>query len=180
MKHNWLSYIDKLQKQNADDLAFYPLDTLNEALEGGQIITGQENGEPAGYLWHGPVRPSHPVVIYQACIDYDMRRRQLGHDMVRQLIEMGKVGGSTAIRLRCASSSESTQFWQAIGFYVTNVTEGGRKRKRDINHFWTDLRPTLLVAPSVTPSTTPINLKQYQQDKRGGIEMPSRFSRNHY
>lgn len=180
MKHNWLSYIDKLQKQNADDLAFYPINTLQEALETGHIIVGEENGDPAGYLWHGPVRSSHPVVIYQACIDYDLRRRQLGHNMVRQLIDRGKVSGATAIRLRCASSSDSTQFWQAIGFYVTNVTQGGRKRNRSINHFWTDLRPTLLTAPDVVPSTRPINPKQYRDDVRAGLDMPSRFSRDHY
>jgi ribosomal protein S18 acetylase RimI-like enzyme len=180
VKHNWLSYIDKLQRENGNDIAFYPLDALATALESGHIITGEENGVPAGYLWHGPIHPSRPIVIYQACIDYDLRRRQLGHNLVRQLIDIGKVSGATAIRLGCASSSESTQFWQAIGFYVTNVTAGGHRRKRDINHFWADLRPTLLVAPSVTPSTVPVDERQYFRDRRKKINMPSRFSRGHY
>ena len=180
MAHNWLSYVDKLQRQNSDTLAFYPLDTLNAALDAGKVLMCEENGEPAGYLWHGAIRPSRPIVIYQACIDYDLRRQQLGHGMVRQLVELGKTGGATAIRLRCRSSSESTLFWEALGFYVTHISPGGKGRGAEINHFWTDLRPILLTAPKRTPSNTPINWSKYQEAKKRGVKMPSRFSRNHY
>ena len=43
-----LPYIDKLQRQNADDLAFYPLTTLGKALEERHVISCEDNGEPAG------------------------------------------------------------------------------------------------------------------------------------
>src|SRR3990167_2844791 len=110
-----LSYIDKLQHANADDLAFYPLDSIAKAIVQGHVIPCYENGEPVGYLWHGPIRHGRDVTIYQACIDYDARRQHLGFGIIRQLTDMARAGGATGIRLRCASSALSNQFWIAIG-----------------------------------------------------------------
>ena len=175
-----LTYIDHLQRANADDLAFYPLTTLGKAIEDRQVVTCEDNGETAGYLWFGSIRAGRDVTIYQACVDYSARRRALGWQMVGRLIEMANAGGATGVRLKCASSAESNTFWQAIGFYCTRVSTGGIKRGRDINHYRTDLTPTLLVAPSVVPSERPIDLTEYQRLKRAGEPMPSRFARNHY
>lgn len=175
-----LSYVDKLQRENADDLAFYPLTTLEAALESGHVIACEDNGEAAGYLWFGAVRGGYDVTIYQAVIDYSSRRRHLGFDMVRRLLDIGKVGGATGIRLKCASSAESNEFWQAIGFHCTRVTPGGIKRGRDLNHYRTDLQLGLFTLPTVEPSTRAINLAAYQSLKRNGVSMPSRFSRTHY
>jgi ribosomal protein S18 acetylase RimI-like enzyme len=175
-----VSYIDKLQHENDDDLAFYPLTTLEKALEEGHVITCEDNGEAAGYLWFGAVRGGYDVTIYQACVDYDSRRRHLGWDMVGKLVQLGKVGGATGIRLKCASSAESNEFWQAAGFYCTRVTSGGIKRGRDLNHYRTDIQPGLFDLPTVTPSERPIYLTAYNAQKRLGVSMPSRFSRTHY
>lgn len=175
-----VAYIDKLQKSNADDLAFYPLRTLEDALLSGHIISAVENDEPAGYLWFGAVRPQHDVVIYQACIDYDARRRHLGFSMVADLIRIATAGHSTGIRLRCASSSESNDFWKAIGFHCTNVLTGGVKRRRELNCWRTDLVPHLFQLPTVEPSTSPIYLDACNAAKRAGEAMPNRFSRSHY
>ena len=175
-----ISYIDKLQRDNADDLAFYPLTTLEKALEDGHVVTCEDNGEAAGYLWFGAVRGGYDVTIYQACVDYDSRRRHLGYQMVASLVSIGKAGGATGIRLKCASSADSNEFWQAAGFHCTRVTQGGIKRGRDLNHYRTDLQPGLFLLPSVTPSERPIDLRPYQALKRIGTSMPSRFSRTHY
>ena len=180
IKPSLITYIDHLQKQNADDLAFYPITTLEKAIEEQKVITCEDNGEPAGYLWHGAVRSGRDTTIYQACVDYDSRRRHLGGGMVRNLIDICSVGGATGIRLRSASSSESNDFWKLIGFYCTNVTSGGVKRQRDINHWRTDIQPTLFTVPPVMPSTKPIDLSSYGKSKRKGIAMPSRWSRRHY
>jgi ribosomal protein S18 acetylase RimI-like enzyme len=175
-----VSYIDKLQKENADDLAFYPLTTLEAALLDGHIISCEENGESAGYLWFGALRGGYDVVIYQACVDYQARRRHLGYSMVAELIGLAKASGCTGIRLKCASSSESNEFWQQGGFYCTSVTEGGRKRARKINHYRTDVMMPLFLPTFAEPSTDAIDLRSYQRSKRDGEEMASRFSRKHY
>lgn len=175
-----LPYIDRLQKANADDLAFYPLTTLAEALEAGHVIACQDNGEPAGYLWFGALRGGYDVTIYQAAVDYDSRRRHLGWGMVAELTQLGLAAGCTGIRLKCASSAESNEFWQAAGFYCTRVQPGGIKRGRDLNCYRTDLAQGLFVPQTVEPSSRPIDLTEYQRLKRAAVKMPSRFSRSHY
>ena len=175
-----ISYIDKLQRENADDLAFYPLTTLEKALEDGHVVTCEDNGEAAGYLWFGAVRGGYDVTIYQACVDYTSRRRHLGWGMVAKLVQIANAAAATGIRLKCASSAESNEFWQAAGFYCTRVTSGGIKRGRDINHYRTDLQPGLFVPSLVTPSEKPIDMRPYNAMKRLGVSMPSRFSRTHY
>ena len=175
-----VSYIDHLQKQNAEDLAFYPITTLEKALDAGQVITCQDNDEVAGYLWHGAVSPSKDIHIFQACVDYDSRKRHLGWGMVAQLIEIAKSVNATGIRLRCASSSDSNIFWSMIGFYCTNVTKGGVKRQRDINHWRTDIQVPLLTLDPIEPSTKKTDLSSYNEAKRNGIVMPDRWSRTHY
>jgi len=175
-----LSYIDKLQRANADDLAFYPLTTLERALETGHVVTCEDNGEAAGYLWFGAVRGGYDVTIYQACVDYDSRRRMLGYSMVRKLLDLATAAGATGVRLKCASSADSNEFWQGIGFVCTRVQPGGIKRGRDLNNYRTDIQPGLFTIPSVVPSERPIDLTAYNRQKRLGVSMPSRFSRTHY
>lgn len=175
-----LSYIDKLQRANADDLAFYPLTTLGKALEERHVISCEDNGEPAGYLWFGALRGGYDVTIYQAAVDYDSRRRHLGFGMVAELTQLGLAAGCTGIRLKCASSAESNEFWQAAGFHCTHVLPGGIKRGRDLNCYRTDIVAGFFVLPSVTPSERPIDLTAYNRQKRQGVAMPSRFSRTHY
>lgn len=175
-----LSYIDKLQRANVDDLAFYPLTTLADALDSGHVVTCEDNGEAAGYLWFGALRGGHDVTIYQACVDYDSRRRHLGYGMVRRLIELANAAGCTGIRLKCASSADANEFWRLAGFHCTRVQRGGIKRGRDLNCYRTDLQPGLFTIPSVEPSTRPIDLTAYNRQKRLGVSMPSRFSRTHY
>ena len=175
-----LKYIDHLQRQNAEDLAFYPLTTLEKALASGHVIGCYDNTEPAGYLWFGATRPGYDITVYQACVDYDSRKRHLGWGMVGELINIGKASAALGIRLKCASSSESNEFWQAIGFYCTSVTNGGVKRARMLNHWRTDLTASLFIPETVKPSVKKADLSAYNKMKRDGVLMPSRFSRGHY
>lgn len=175
-----VTYLDKLQRANADDLAFYPLTTLGKALADGHVIACEDNGDPAGYLWYGALVGGKDLIIFQACVDYDSRRRHLGYGMVAELVAVATAAGSTGVRLKCASSAESNEFWRAAGFVCTRVTPGGVKRGRDINWYRLDIQPGLFTLPSVTPSERPIDLTEYQRLKRAAVKMPSRFSRSHY
>jgi hypothetical protein len=175
-----VSYLDKLMRANADDLAFYPITTLAKALEDGHVIACEDNGEPAGYLWFGATVGGKDLIVYQAAVDYDSRRRHLGFGMVAELVAIGTAAHCTGIRLKCASSAESNEFWRAAGFICTRVTPGGIKRGRDINWYRTDLQPGLFIFPEVDASDRPIDLTTYQRLKRESVKMPSRFSRSHY
>ncbi len=180
MSTGLMAYIDKLQHENADDLAFYPLETLRKAYEAGQVILAVENDEPAGYLWHGPIRGGSDARIYQACVDYSARRRHLGFAAVARLMDLSRAKSATAVRLRCASSSDSNEFWQAIGFECIAVQPGGIKRARDINVWRAELQPGMFALPSTDPSTRAIDLRAYTRLVKAGTAMPSRFSRVHY
>lgn len=175
-----LAYVDKLQRESADDLAFYPRTTLAKALENRHIISCEDNGEPAGYLWFGAMRGGYDVTVYQACVDYQTRRRYLGWGMVAELNALATAAGCTGIRLKCASSAESNAFWQAAGFYCTSVQLGGITRGRDLNCYRLDIQRGLFTFAPVEPSDRPIDLTAYQRLKREGASMPSRFSRTHY
>ena len=172
-----LNYVDKLQRENALELAFFPLDALRRAREAGSIIGVSENGQWAGYLWHGALRPNRDVVIYQACIDYDARRQHLGHAMVRELMGRSTAASATGVRLRCASTSDSNQFWQAIGFYCTGVRQGGKSRQRDINEWRTDIQPGFFIL-SVEPSDRPMDRRAFYASLRTeeGSGLLSRFA----
>lgn len=179
-ENSLLRYVDKLQRENADDLAFYPLTTLEKAIESGHVLFVEENDEAAGYLWFGALRGGYDVIIYQACIDYTARRRHLGFSLVADLIRLAKAAGANGIRLKCASSADSNEFWRALGFQCINVIPGGRKRGRDLNVYRNEIVSGLFQFPEVEPSDKPIDLKAYNAAKRAGEAMPSRFSRSHY
>lgn len=172
-----LNYVDKLQRANALELAFFPLDALRRALEGGSILGVTENAEWAGYLWHGALRPQRDTVIYQACIDYDARRRHLGHEIVAELLRRATVVHATGVRLRCASSSESNEFWSAIGFYCTSVVQGGKSRKRDINEWRTDIQPGFFTL-DIPPSARAMDRREFYASLRTpeGSGLLSRFA----
>lgn len=175
-----LTYLDHLQKANKEYLAFYPLDRLERELTAGHIITCQENGEPAGYLWHGSVQHGRDVTIHQACVDYGARRRHLGFGMVRDLITLARAGGGTGLRLRCRSSIEANEFWQAIGFYCVNVTAGGIRRGAMLNHYRMDLAAPLFVVETIAPSSQANDQREYRALRAAGVAMRSRFGRGAY
>ena len=172
-----LSYIDHLQRSNANELAFYPLSALEKASEAGQMLQCYDNDEPAGYLWFGSVRPGYDITIYQACVDYDSRKRHLGWGMVKDLVQIGKSSAALGIRLKCRSSSEANEFWQAIGFYCTSVTKGGLARAAMLNHWRTDLTESLFTLEPVEASTKNIDPREYNKMKKDGVKMLSRWSR---
>ena len=97
-----------------------------------------------------------------------------------ELVAIATAAGCTGIRLKCASSADSNEFWRAAGFQCTRVTAGGVKRGRDINWYRTEIQPGLFTFAEVPASERPIDLTEYQRLKRAAVKMPSRFSRSHY
>ena len=80
MHPDMLSYIDGLQKKNAEALSFYPTQAFEREIEKGRIYLGLLNGEPCGYIYRGALRGD--VRCHQVCIQYDARRRLYGAQIV--------------------------------------------------------------------------------------------------
>ena len=48
-----LTFIDHLQKQNAEDLSFYPKQVFEREIDKQRILLALVNNAHAGYLYHG-------------------------------------------------------------------------------------------------------------------------------
>ena len=111
---NDLTYIDHLQRKNAEELAFFPKQVFEREVEKNRLILAELNNEPCGYIYHG----AFGIVcrIHQACIQYDLRGQLYGAALVRDLIARCEVNQTSTIKLRCGSDIEANNFWRAMGF----------------------------------------------------------------
>lgn len=172
--------VDALQRQAVDQVAFYPRSRLQRAVEDGEIEFAFENGEACGYLWHGPVNPGRDLVIYQAVIHYDLRRRLKGAELVARLIEMAVSGGATAVRARCRSDIEANEFWRTLGFDCIAVGRSGVRRNTDVNTWRRPVLAGLWDHITVTPSTKAKDREPYDllyRTDRATLPQKSRFAR---
>jgi len=170
-----LTYIDYLQKKNAEDLSFYPSAAFERELQNQRIILALVNDEPAGYLYHGSVE-SRKIKIHQACIQYDLRGYLYGAELVRWLIKLGESSHAHEIGLRCGSDIAANGFWRAMGFECQSVTEGGARRMRDINAWTLTLEPTLF-SVVVEPSSKQKSASAWAKARKDGISLGSQFKR---
>jgi len=168
-----LSYINKLQRQNAEELSFYPMTVFEREVPNARILLAEVNGAPAGYIYHGSFE--NDCKIHQACIQYDARRAQHGADIVRFLTQLCGAAGSTAITLRCGSDIDANFFWTAMGFQCVGVSKGGVRRQRDINAWRHELHPTLFETV-VEPSTTAQDASLWRASRVEGVTV-SQFLR---
>jgi hypothetical protein len=144
-----LPYIDSLQRKNAEELSFYPLCVFEREMAAGRILLALVNGEPAGYLYHGAMLKR--VNIHQACIQYDLRGMLYGARLVSALTTIASSSGCLYVTCHCGSDIDANNFWRAVGFYCQSTTQGGVRRRRDVNHWRYDIE-TPLFADGVEPS----------------------------
>jgi hypothetical protein len=170
-----MTYIDYLQRKNAEDLAFYPLSALEREVGNQRIVLAEVNDAPAGYLYHGSLA-SPTLKIHQACIQYDLRGYLYGAALVRWLTELGVASGSTEIALRCGSDIAANGFWQVMGFECVAVTQGGARRMRDINAWRLPLTGQLF-SVTAEPSSREKSAKAWANARKDGIGLGSQFKR---
>ena len=170
-----LSYVDQLQRRNAENLSFYPLSVLEREILNHRVILAEVNGDPAGYLYHGSLS-STTLRIHQACIQYDLRGYLYGAALIGWLIEIGTVAGSGEIALRCGSDIAANGFWRAMGFDCVAVAEGGARRMRDINAWRLPLTDQLF-SISTPPSAREKSAKSWAKARKAGVSLGSQFKR---
>ena len=120
-----LAYVVHLQRRHHEALGFIPRQALAEKIEQGRVWLASENGEPAGFLHHGTLaRPE--VRIFQAAVQYDVRRRHLGLALVADLVRRAQAAGARAVSLRCLSFLEANDFWSAAGFELVTAEPGAK------------------------------------------------------
>jgi len=168
---NDLTYIDSLQKKNAEELAFYPKIVFEREVENHRILLARVNNEPAGYIYHGAF--GQTLKIHQACIQYDLRGQLYGAELVRNLVKLATGMSSNAISLRCGSDIEANGFWRNMGFSCERVTQGGIRRRRDINHWFLQLQPTLFPMVITDPSSKKKDASVWAKGRKKGFSQSS-------
>lgn len=124
-------YADDLARKNSEALSFIPRPMIEQYAQRGQLLLATENDEPCGFLIFGRGWPQ--VRIYQACIQYDVRRREHGMGLIARLAAHARARGCTDIRLWCADDLEANAFWLAAGFVLCGQRAGGQRRGRRHN-----------------------------------------------
>lgn len=123
------AFAEDLHRRNSDHLGFIPRSRLDEYEANDQILIQKDGSEPCGYLIFGKEWPF--LNIYQACIEYDVRRRHHGMEIVDRLEKYAKQNHS-GIYLRCREGMSANDFWEACGYEIASVEPGGIKRGKQI------------------------------------------------
>ena len=144
-----VDYCVQLHRANTNTLGFIPRPRLEQYAHAGQILLETENGDPCGFLVYGAGYPT--LRVYQACIQYDARRRRHGFNLVKRLIQVGIARNAEGIALRCADGLEANDFWAAAGFIHVATTAGGKRRNRNIRAWYMPLWPVLIPPQPLLP-----------------------------
>lgn len=166
-----LTYIDHLQKKNAEALSFYPKQVFEREANKGRLFLGLLNGSPCGYIYVGAKKPD--VRCHQVCIEYDARRRLYGAMLVQAMEYYAK--GSYSVTLRCGFDLDANKFWASMGYKCVDIKQGGVRRMRKINVWRKQLQKELFDDPNLVPAVGKTNSSIWRKNKPNtGI---SQFSR---
>lgn len=160
-----ISYVDSLQKKNAEALSFYPKCVFERESEKGRIFLGILNGDPCGYLYVGAA--GGDVKCHQVCIQYDARRKLYGAALVSALEDYAK--DSFSVTLRCGFDLDANKFWSEMGYKCINVQDGGVRRMRKINVWRKNITPELFKDAIVDPAVGKVDSSVWRKNKHTGL-----------
>lgn len=162
-----LTYIDMLQKKNAESLSFYPKQVFEREKENGRLFLGLLNGQPSGYLYVGAA--GGDVKCHQVCIQYDARRKLYGAMLALCMEQYAKDSQSNSITLRCGFDLDANMFWNDLGYNVIKIVDGGIRRMRKINIWRKYLKPQLFEDIYLEPAIGKVDASTWRKHKETGI-----------
>ena len=163
-----ITYIDSLQRKNAEALSFYPRRVFERERSKGRLFLGMLNGEPCGYLYVGA--PTwKDVRCHQVCIQYDARRRLYGAAIVAVMEQYATEAGATAIVLRCGFDLDANDFWKSLGYVCVAHNLGGVGRMRTINVWRKQLRAELFETLAIEPAAGIVDASLWRKNKQTGL-----------
>lgn len=139
---------------NAGRVTFIPETTIEQQYikNGRYIVQRNRMGCEVGYLLHGSPRAGGLLRVEHVVIDYDLRQRGHGMDVLRELINRAIAANCRGIYLRCADDNPTAhELWSAAGFERTHTIAPANKRKRTLGVYTYDLWPVLWSTNSTLP-----------------------------
>lgn len=125
-----LTYIVDLHSKNSEQLGFIPKAGMEEHIMLDHVLLALLNGSPAAYVLHGVPRTS--TRIFQAAVQYDVRRMYIGLTLVETLAWMLRPMHVESITASVRDSHPAQVFWGAAGFLPAHLSPGGLKRGKQI------------------------------------------------
>jgi len=163
-----LTYVDQLQRKNAEALSFYPLSVFQREAIKGRIFLGLLNNQACGYIYIGSTGKT-TVRVHQVCIEYDIRRLEYGAQLVVTVEDYALTHGSSRIMLRCGFDLDANCFWQALGYQCVGIVNGGIRRNRKINLWSRDLQPALFEDAVLEPAKGKTDASIWRKHKQTGL-----------
>lgn len=164
-KHpDMITYVDYLQRKNADALSFYPTQVFEREYAKKRLLMGLLNNQPCGYIYVGA--KGTDVRCHQVCIQYDMRMRYYGACLVAAMENYAM--SAYTITLRCGFDLDANNFWKSMGYRVINIVNGGIRRMRKIN-VWQKAAGEAVEILSVPPAIGKQDNSVWVKNKHTGV-----------
>lgn len=162
-----VSFVDSLQRKNAEALSFYPRQVFERESDKGRIFLGLLNGEPSGYIYVGA--GGNHVRCHQVCIEYDARRRLYGAQLVAVMEQYAHEYSALSISLRCGFDLDANSFWRAMGYACVSQHIGGVRRMRTINVWRKQISPELFETIAIEPAVGRTDASLWRKNKQTGL-----------
>jgi GNAT superfamily N-acetyltransferase len=145
-----VTFIDKLQKENANAVGFIQRTIWDRYVFGGErnfvVFICEKNADMVGYVLLTPGKGVNTYTrIQQIAVREDARRLDYGSALIAVVRDFCETFNRAGTRLRCRQDLESNHFWRALGFSKYGVWEKGKvnhvgfKASNDINLWEIDL-----------------------------------------
>ena len=164
---DFITYIDSLQKKNAEALSFYPKVVFEREKENGRLFLSLLNNQPCGYIYIGSAQ--REMKCHQVCIEYEARRRLYGSMLVTVVEDYALKSGCYALVLRCGFDLDANTFWQSMGYKCVDIQEGGIRRNRKINVWRKQIQPELFEDIHLEPAKGKTSQVLWSKHKQTGI-----------
>lgn len=126
-------YAQQLADKHRNELGFIPGPAYEEVLALGRLRVAEMNGEPAGFLMHGPLM--REVRIHQACVELDARLQDRAKTMVLEMVADALEIGAERVTLHCATELAANDFWGAVGFQHVGIRRARSATRRPANRW---------------------------------------------
>ena len=122
-----LDVIKNITDANRKSLGFVLRPALASAIRSGGILVAEHQGKVIGFV-HYHHRRDHQTTLYEIWVDEYFRWNGVGKSLISKMFEEMKSKGKSLVRLKAPVDLPANMFYQNLGFELSKVEEGKRRR----------------------------------------------------